>query len=99
MIDLEKELRELSPEARYRVFAEGLELWRICSGAACQRAQACRGDPLRCFRRCADWAESVAAAAKRERHANDPATEALRADLARMIGRLAATARDEADKG
>jgi hypothetical protein len=95
MIDLEKELRELSPEARYRVFAEGLELWRICSSAACRRAQACRGDPSRCYRRCADWAESVTAAAKRERYANDPAAEALRADLVQMVGRLAVSMRDE----
>jgi len=95
MIDLETELKTLTPEAGFRLYAERLQVWRLCASAQCRRAQACRGDPFRCCRRCSDWAEAVKSAAILERAARDPAVEAMRSDLAQRVKRLAASMRDE----
>ena len=96
MIDLDAELRTLTPEQGFRLYAERLQLWLLCGNAACRRAQACRGDPVRCCRRFADWAEAVKSAADAERAANDPASEALRLEMSTRLKRLAASLRDEA---
>ena len=88
MIALETELQALTPEDGYRLYAQRLQVWRLCGRAACRRARGC-GDPPSCCRRFADWAEAVKASAQRERDANDPAAEALRSELCRRIRRLA----------
>ena len=95
MIELESELKALTAEDGYRLYAQRLQVWRFCSSAACRRAHGC-GDPASCCRRFADWAEAVKAAAQRERAANDPAIEALRSELGRRIRRLAEAMRTEA---
>ena len=43
----------------------------------------------------ANWAEAVKAEAERERHANDPAAEALRLEWGRRLSRLAGAMRNE----
>ena len=48
MIDLETELKALTPEDFYRVYAERLQVWRLCGNASCRRARACRGRPRLC---------------------------------------------------
>ena len=78
-----------------RLYAERLQVWRLCGNTSCLRARACRGDTLRCCRRFADWAEAVKEAAQRERHARDPAAEALRLELGRRLSRLAGAMRNE----
>ena len=95
MIDLETELKELTPEDFYRLYAERLQLWRLCGNASCRRARCCRGDPFRCCRRFADWAEAVKASAQRECDARNPAAEALRSELGGRLRRLAETMRNE----
>ena len=95
MLDLETELKTLSPEQGFRLYAERLQLWRLCAARACRRAQACRGDKVRCCRRFADWAEAVKSVALAERAANDPAAQALRSELSMRLSRLAASMRDE----
>jgi hypothetical protein len=95
MIDIESELKTLTPEAGFRLYAKRLQVWRLCGSASCRRSQTCRGDPFRCCRRCSDWADSVKTAAMLERAARDPAVEAMRSDLAKRVKRLAASLRDE----
>jgi hypothetical protein len=95
MIDLETELKQLSPEDGYRLYAGRLQLWRLCDRTSCRRARVCSGDPFRCCRDFAAWAEAVKAAGQRERHARDPAAEALRSELSRRVRRLAETMQDE----
>ena len=53
------------------------------------------GDPFRCGRRFANWAEAVKASAQRERDERDPAAESLRSELGGRLRRLAETMRDE----
>jgi hypothetical protein len=88
-------LKELTPEDFYRLYAMRLQLWRLCGHASCRRARACRGDPLHCCRRFADWAEGVKEAAQQERNARDPEAGGLRAELGQRILRLAETLRSE----
>ena len=95
MNDLEAELKQLTPEDGYRLYAGRLQVWRLCGNATCRRARACRDDPLHCCRRFADWAEAVKEAGQRERDARDPKAEALRSELGKRILRLAETMRDE----
>ena len=95
MIDVETELTDLTPEDFYRLYAQRLQVWRLCGNASCRRARYCRGDPFRCCRRFADWAEAVKAAAQRERDARDPAAESLRSELGGRLRRLAETMRDK----
>jgi hypothetical protein len=77
------------------LYAERLQVWRLCGNASCRRGRWCRGDPFRCCRRFADWAEAVKVSAKAERDAGDPAAEALRSELGLRLRRLAETVRDE----
>ena len=95
MIDVESELKELTPEDFYRVYAERLQVWRLCGNASCRWGRCCRGHPFGCCRRFADWAEAVKASAKVERDARDPAADALRSELGGRLRRLAETMRDE----
>ena len=95
MIDLGTELKDLTPEDGCRLYAERLQVWRLYGVASCRRARCCRGDPLRCCRRCADWAEAVKESGQRDRDAGDPAAEALRSQLGGRLRRLAETMRDE----
>ncbi len=95
MIELETELQALTPEDGCRLYAQRLQLWRLCERVSCRRAGACGGDPLSCCRRFADWAEAVKAAGQRDRDARDPAVEGLRSELSRRLRRLAETMRDE----
>ncbi|MGE5260660.1 MAG: hypothetical protein ACM3MH_07260 [Actinomycetota bacterium] len=95
MVEFEAESKQPTAEDCFRLYAERLQLWRLCRQTSCLRAHACRGDPHHCCSRFADWAEAVKTAAMRERHANDPAAQALRAELGQRLRRLAATLRDE----
>ena len=95
MIALETDLTDLTLEDGYRLYAVRLQVWRLCGNASCRRARACRGDPLHCCRRFADWAEAVKEAAQRDRDARDPAADSLRSELGKRILRLAETMRDE----
>ncbi len=95
MIELETELKELTPEDGYRLYAQRLQFWRLCGSASCRRARGCRGDPVSCCGRFADWAEAVKASAQRDRDAGDPAAEALRSELGGRLRRLAETMRGE----
>ncbi len=95
MIEAKMETPDGTVEDGCRLYAERLQVWRLCRQTSCLRARACRGDPHHCCRRFADWAEAVKAEARRERHANDPAAEALRAELGRRLSRLAMAMRNE----
>jgi hypothetical protein len=57
MIELETELQALTPEDGYRLYAQRLQVWRLCGRAACRRARGC-DDPPSCCRRFAAWAEA-----------------------------------------
>jgi hypothetical protein len=94
MIDLEAEAKALSPDEGCRLYAQRLQLWRLCGHAACRRARTCR-DAVSCCRRFAAWAEEVKDAGQRDRDARDPEIEALRSELGRRLIRLAETLRDE----
>ncbi len=95
MIDVETELKELTPEDFYRLYAEG------SSSGGCAAARRAGGRvsaaAIRsaCCRRFADWAEAVKEAAQRDRDARDPAAEGLRSELGRRLRRLAETMRNE----
>jgi hypothetical protein len=95
MIELETELKALTPEAGCRLYAQRLQLWRLCERVACRRAGSCGGDPLGCCRRFAEWAEAVKASGQRDRDARDPAVEGLRSGWSRRVRRLAETMGDE----
>jgi hypothetical protein len=95
MIDVGTELRTLTPEDGFRLYAGRLQIWRLCANASCRRARSCRGDALACCRRFAEWAEAVKDAGQRERDARDPRAERLRSELGKRLGRLAETLRDE----
>lgn len=86
---------EMTSEEGFRLYAQRLQVWRLCGNASCRRARGCRGDPLSCCRRFAAWAEAVKEAAQRERDARNPAAEALRSELGLRLRRLAETMRDE----
>jgi hypothetical protein len=88
-------LKDLAMEDGFRLYAERLQVWRLCSNAACRRPGACRGDALACCRRFAEWAEAVKTAAQRERDARDPAAEMLRSELSLRLRRLAEAMRGE----
>ena len=82
-------------ERSFRRYAEKLQVWRLCAHASCGCAHACRGDPVHCCRRFADWAEAMKDAAMRERAARDPAAQALRQELGRRLSRLSEAMRSE----
>lgn len=90
--------RTLTPEARYRLYAKGLQLWRVCHRGKCLRARACGGDPQSCFGRVGDWAKDVVNAAELEASRNDPEAQALRAELAEQIRRLCLSERANRDE-
>ena len=81
VIEVETNLNDPRPEDGYRLYAQGLQVWRLCDHASC--------------RRFADWAEAVKDTAQRERDARDPKSEALRSELGQRLFRLAETLRDE----
>jgi hypothetical protein len=95
MIEVVTESKEMALADRYRLYAERLQLWGLCGNASCRRARGCRGDPLSCCRRFAEWADAVKDAAQHERDARDPAADSLRSELGRRLRRLAETMRDE----
>ena len=72
-----------------RLYAKRLQIWRLCCKTACLRARACRGDLERCGERIGDWIDAVKLAADRERYANDPETQAMRAALIRRLEQMA----------
>jgi hypothetical protein len=94
-IDLQNELKTLTPEESFRLYAARLQIWRLCGKASCRRAQACRGNPRLCGLALADWAEEVKLAGQIERSARDPQAIALRAELLERVERLSRTVRDE----
>jgi hypothetical protein len=76
--------------------AERIAVWTafVCN-TACHRARACRGDVGDCAARISDWTEAVRTEAQRQRNANDPETQMLRAALMRQIEGLRRTMPDE----
>ena len=58
MFDMQNLSKAFATRSGFRVYAERYQLWRLCSHAACRRAQACRGQ-LRCHDRFAAWAEAA----------------------------------------
>jgi hypothetical protein len=85
--------RTLTAEQRYRLYAKGLQLWRVCPRGKCLRARRCSGDPQSCFHRIGDWAKDVVHAAELESSRNDPNAQALRAELAERVRRMCLTER------
>jgi hypothetical protein len=94
IIEIEAEVTEQTVADSFRLYAQRLQVWRLCDHASCRRARTCR-DALSCCRRFADWAEEVKDAGQRDRDARDPETDALRSELGRRLIRLAETLRDE----
>jgi hypothetical protein len=94
MSEVDTEVTEQTVAEGCRLYAQRLQVWRLCGHAACRRARTCR-DALSCCRRFAAWAEEVKDAGQRDRDARDPEIEALRSDLGRRLVRLAETLRDE----
>jgi hypothetical protein len=92
MIDFERLAKEVATEHGFRLHAERLQLWRLCSNAARRRAEACR-DEARCRPRLADWAEAVKGALPRDATHN-PDADAIRLELLRRIERLNQSAED-----
>jgi hypothetical protein len=94
MIEVETEVTETTVAESFRLYAQRLQVWRLCGHASCRRARTCR-DALSCCRRFAAWAEEVKEAAQRDCDVRDPETEGLRSELGRRLLRLAETLRDE----
>jgi hypothetical protein len=94
MIDPAQEAK-LPLEEQLRLYVGRLQLWRLCCNTACHRARACRGDVGDCAARISDWTEAVRTEAQRQRNANDPETQMLRAALMRQIEGLRRTMPDE----
>ena len=93
MFDMQRLSKAFATKSGFRVYAERYQLWRLCSHAACRRAQACR-DQLRCHGRFAAWAEAVNDAVPRG-GAFNPEADAFRLELAERLTRLAQIDKDE----
>ena len=96
MFDMQRLSKAFATRSGFRVYAERFQLWRLCSHAACRRAQACRGQ-LRCHDRFAAWAEAAKDAVQPGRMSN-PEAEALRFELAERIRRMVRMEKDQSEK-
>jgi hypothetical protein len=95
MFDMQRLSKAFATSSGFRVYAERFQLWRLCSHAACRRAQACR-DQLRCHGRFAAWAEAAKDAVQRDPTYN-PEAEALRFELAERIRRMTRMEEDQSE--
>ena len=95
MFDMQRLSKAFATRSGFRVYAERYQLWRLCSHAACRRAQACR-DQLRCHGRFAAWAEAAKDAVQRDPTYN-PEAEALRFELAERIRRMTRMEKDQSE--
>ena len=95
MFDMQRLSKAFATKSGFRVYAERYQLWRLCSHAACRRAQACR-DQLRCPGRFASWAEAAKDAVQRDPTYN-PEAEALRFELAERIRRMTRMEKDQSE--
>jgi hypothetical protein len=96
MFDMQRLSKAFATKSGFRVYAERYQLWRLCSHAACRRAQACR-DQLRCHGRFAAWAEAAKDAVQRDPTYN-PEAEALRFELAERIRRMTRMEENQSEK-
>jgi hypothetical protein len=96
MFDVQRLSKAFATSSGFRVYAERYQLWRLCSHAACRRAQACRGQ-LRCHDRFAAWAEAAKDAIQRDPTFN-PEDDAFRLELAERLTRLAGIEKDQSEK-
>jgi hypothetical protein len=95
MFDMQRLSKAFATSSGFRVYAERFQLWRLCSHAACRRAQACR-DQLRCHGRFAAWAEAAKDAVQRD-PTHNPEAEALRFELAERIRRMTRMEEDQSE--
>jgi hypothetical protein len=95
MFDMQRLSKAFASRSGFHVYAERFQLWRLCSHAACRRAQACR-DQLRCHGRFAAWAEAAKDAVQRDPTYN-PEAEALRFELAERIRRMTRMEEDQSE--
>ena len=96
MFDMRKLSKAFATGSGFRVYAEQFQLWRLCSHAACRRAQACR-DQLRCRDRFAAWAEAAEDAIQRDPTFN-PEADAIRLELAERIRRLSGMEENQSEQ-
>jgi hypothetical protein len=87
MIELERLLSAPRTAEGFRLYAERLQIWRLCPRAKCRRGRACE-DAAACGGRLADWAEAVKDAARRD-PTYDPEADAIRLDLVKRLETLA----------
>ncbi|HXG77860.1 MAG TPA: hypothetical protein VNJ31_00790 [Methyloceanibacter sp.] len=86
MLDMERLSKTFATTSGFRAYAKRFQFWRLCSRAACLRAQACRDQP-HCHRRFAAWAEAAKEAIRYD-HSYNPEAEALRLELAERLQRM-----------
>ena len=96
MFDMQRLAKAFATKSGFHVYAERFQLWRLCSHAACRRAQACR-DQLRCHGRFAAWAEAARDAVQRDR-GFDPEADAMRFELTERIMRMVERQEDQSEK-
>jgi hypothetical protein len=96
MFDMQRLSKAFATRSGFRVYAERFQLWRLCSHAACRRAQACRSQ-LRCHGRFAAWAEAAKDAVQRDPSYN-PEADALRFELAERLRRMAQMHKDQSER-
>jgi hypothetical protein len=96
MFDMQKLSTAFASRSGFRVYAEQFQLWRLCSHAACRRAQACR-DQRRCRDRFAAWAEAAKDAIRRDPTFN-PEADAIRLELVERLTRMVQTQKDQSEK-
>jgi hypothetical protein len=93
MSDLEAELKLMTTAPGARLCAKRLQLWRLCSHAACRRGRACK-DASGCGQRLAAWVGGIKAA-RLGAGPSDPEADAIRLELTERLERLAQTMREE----
>jgi hypothetical protein len=96
MFDMQKLSKAFASRSGFHVYAEQFQLWRLCSHAACRRAQACRHQ-RRCRDRFAAWAEAAKDAIERDPTYN-PEAEAMRFELAERIRRLSGMDKNQSEQ-
>ena len=96
MFDMQRLSKAFATKSGFHVYAERFQLWRLCSHAACRRAQACRNQ-LGCHGRFAAWAEAARDAVQCDGGFN-PEADAMRFELAERIRRMVQTEKDQTDQ-
>jgi hypothetical protein len=89
-------LKLMTTASGARLCAERLQLWRLCSHAACRRGRACK-DASGCGHRLAAWVGGIKAA-QLGAGPSDPEADAIRLELTERLERLAQTMRDKQER-